>query len=38
MSQWGIGREDLVSFIIARDPVSATVPELNGRITVVWVK
>lgn len=36
MSQCGIRREDLVSFIIARDPVSATVPE--WKLMVIWVK
>lgn len=31
VSQCGIGRENLVNFVIARDPVTATVPELlNG--------
>lgn len=30
-SQCGIGREDLVSSVIARDPASATVSELSYR-------
>lgn len=37
-SQCGIGREDLVSFIRARDPLFATVLDLSGRVTVAWIK